>query len=104
MYAIIQTGSKQYRVEKGDIIHVEKLNAKPGEEVGFEDVLFVARDDGSFAVGSPNVSGCKVIAHYMSDAKGPKIQSVKYKQRKNERRKFGHRQHYAKLRIDEIQG
>jgi large subunit ribosomal protein L21 len=104
MYAIVQTGSKQYRVKKGDVIHVEKLQANLGEEVGLKDVLFLARDDGSFELGRPTVHGCTVIAKYMKESKGPKIHSVKYKLRKNERRKFGHRQHYSQLEILDIQG
>ena len=104
MYAIIQAGSRQFRVEKGDVIHVDCLDAQPGQQVDLQDVLMVSRDDGQVAIGAPMVPGCIVKAQYVAEVKGPKISSLKYKKRKNEYRKFGHRQRYAQLKIIDIQG
>lgn len=103
MYAIIQAGSRQFRVKQGDVIHVDLLDAQPGQQVDLNNVLLVSRDDGSVTLGAPNVSGCVVKAEYMAEVKGPKITSLKYKKRKNEYRKFGHRQRYAQLKIVGIQ-
>jgi large subunit ribosomal protein L21 len=104
MYAIIQSGSRQFRVEKGDVVHVDCLEATPGQEVEMRDVLLLSRDDGQVVVGAPMVPGCVVKAQYLTEVKGPKITSLKYKKRKNEYRKFGHRQRYAQLKIMDIQG
>lgn len=103
MYAIIKTGSKQYRVAPGDIICVELLDALPGQQVELRDVLCVSQDDGNVRVGFPTVPNCVVKAEYLADVQGPKITSVKYKQRKNQYRKFGHRQQLAQLKITDIQ-
>lgn len=100
-YAIIKTGGKQYRVAKDDIIEVELLNADAGENVEFTDVLFV--NDGSIAqVGVPAVAGYFVKGQLLDIASGPKIVSMKYKRRKSQYRKFGHRQHYSRVKITEI--
>ena len=104
MYAIIQAGSKQFRVQKGDVIHVDCLDAEPGKQVDLNDVLMVSNDDGSVVLGAPMVPGYVVKAQYVAEVKGPKISSLKYKKRKNEYRKFGHRQRYAQLKIVDIQG
>ena len=104
MYAIIRSGSKQYRVKKGDVIHVDVLRADPGQAVEFRDVLFVNDAAGAARVGAPVVSGCVVKGELMSMARGPKIQSVKYKRRKNQVRSFGHRQKYSQVKIVEIVG
>ena len=103
MYAIIQSGSKQYRVQKGDIICVELIDAQPGENVELKEVLCLSQEDGSMRIGFPTVEGCVVKAQYLKEVKGNKIQSVKYKRRKNQYRKFGHRQKYAELQITDIQ-
>jgi large subunit ribosomal protein L21 len=102
MYAIIQSGSKQYRVKKDDVIHVELLEAEPGQQVEFRDVLFVGGEDGKAEVGMPTVAGCVVKGQYLAVAKGPKVVSIKYKRRKNNYRKFGHRQKYAEIKIIDI--
>lgn len=102
MYAIIQSGSKQYRVKKDDIIQVELLEAEPGQQVEFRDVLFIGGDDCKTEVGMPTVAGCVVKGQYLAVAKGPKIVSIKYKRRKNNYRKFGHRQKYAEIKITDI--
>lgn len=104
MYAIIQAGSRQFRVQKDDVIHVDCLDVQPGQQVDLNDVLLVSRDDGTVVLGAPMVPGCIVKAQYIAEVKGPKISSLKYKKRKNEYRKFGHRQRYAQLKIVDIQG
>lgn len=101
MYAIIQTGSKQYKVKKGDVIDVELLDADVGSNVQF-DALFFADASGKTAVGMPNVPGCAVKGQFLAVSKGPKITSIKYKKRKNEYRKFGHRQKYSQVKITDI--
>lgn len=103
MYAIIKTGGKQYRVAEGDVIDVELLKSQPGENVEFSEVLFF-HDGKAAKIGQPNVSGCTVTGELIEEALGPKIVSVKYKRRQNQRRKFGHRQHYHRVRITSIGG
>ncbi len=101
MYAIIETGGKQYRVEKGDIIDVELLDAKTGEPVEFRNVLFV--NNGSAAkVGSPHVAKSAVMGELLAFVRGPKVVAFKYKRRKGIRSKVGHRQDYARVKITEI--
>lgn len=102
MYAVIESGSKQYRVKKGDVIHVELINAEPGQEVDLREVLLVSDGEGQVHVGKPTVAGYVVKAECLPEVKGEKITSMKYKQRKNIRRKFGHRQKYSQLRILDI--
>jgi large subunit ribosomal protein L21 len=102
MYAVVESGSKQYRVRKGDVIHVELIGAEPGQEVNLGSVLLVSDEEGQVQVGAPTVAGYVVKAECLAEVKGEKITSMKYKQRKNERRKFGHRQRYSQLRILDI--
>ena len=102
MYAIIKTGSKQYRVEKGAVIDVELLGIDAGEKVEFKDILFV--NDGEVSmVGSPNLAEYVVQGEIMDIVKGPKVFALKYKRRKNYCRKRGHRQGYSRVKITEIQ-
>lgn len=101
MYAIIKSGGKQYRVKKDDVIDVELLGLEPGEKVEFNDVLFI-NNDGSPTIGQPTVSGFTVKGELVDIVKGPKITSLKYKKRKQQRRKFGHRQRYARVKIVDI--
>ena len=100
MYAIIQTGGKQYRVQQGDVIFVEKLDLAQDATVDF-DVLLLGREDG-VTVGKPLVPGAKVNAKVLGQVKGEKIIVFKYKSKKNYRRKQGHRQPYTKLEITGI--
>ncbi|MBE5781013.1 MAG: 50S ribosomal protein L21 [Clostridiales bacterium] len=97
MYAIIKTGGKQYKVQEGDIIFVEKLDAENGAEVEF-DALMVG-DGESIKVGAPVVEGVKVKAKVDSVVKGKKVIVFKYKPKKNIRKKTGHRQPYSKVEI-----
>lgn len=103
MYAVIETGGKQYRVEKGDVVYVEKLNANEGETVDLSKVLLVSSGDG-LKIGKPYVEGAKVKATVLEHGKGKKIIIFKYKPKKDYRKKQGHRQPYTKLKIEEIVG
>ncbi|MFL8937786.1 50S ribosomal protein L21 [Rossellomorea oryzaecorticis] len=100
MYAIIETGGKQIRVESGQAIYIEKLNAGEGDTVTFDKVLFVGGDD--VKVGSPLVDGATVTAKVEKQGRAKKLVVFKYKAKKNYRRKQGHRQPYTKVVIDEI--
>ena len=102
MYAIIETGGKQYRVQQGDVIFVEKLDLQPEETVDF-NVLLLGAEDG-LKVGQPIVEGAKVQAKVVAQVKGEKILVFKYKSKKNYRRRQGHRQAYTKLEITAING
>jgi len=102
MYAIIETGGKQYKVQEGDVLYVEKLDAGEGETVKFDRVLAVSKDSG-LVVGAPLVSGASVSAKVEKQGKGRKIIVFKYKAKKNYRRKQGHRQPYTKVVIEKIE-
>ena len=100
MYAIIETGGKQYKVQAGDVIYVEKLPYEVGNTVEFTKVLAVS--NGSVTVGDPVVKGAKVSGTVLSQGKAKKVLVFKYKAKKNERKKQGHRQQYTKVQIDEV--
>ena len=100
MYAIIETGGKQYRVQQGDVIYVEKLDKEADAAVEFDALLI--GDEGSVKVGKPVVEGAKVTAKVAGQVKGEKIIVFKYKSKKNYRRKQGHRQPYTKVTIGKI--
>jgi large subunit ribosomal protein L21 len=102
MYAIVQTGGKQYRVQEGDVLFIEKLAAEEGSDVSFDQVLFVEKD-GQVTVGSPTVAGAKVTGTVLKQGKQKKIIVFKYKAKKNYRRKQGHRQPYTKVQITKIE-
>ena len=101
MYAIIKTGGKQYKVQQGDTIFVEKLLAEDGATVTFSEVLAVGNEDG-LKVGAPFVNGATVEASVSKSGKGKKIIIFKYKPKKGYRRKQGHRQPYTKIEITKI--
>lgn len=103
MYAIIETGGKQYRVQEGDAIYVELLQANIGEKVTFDQVLAVGNGEG-LTVGAPTVAGAKVTGKVEKHGKGRKILVFKYKSKKNYRRKQGHRQPFTKVIIEKIEG
>ncbi len=103
MYAIIQAGGKQYRVEKGDVLFLEKLPAQEGDTVVFEDV-FAVGEEGKVSVGSPTVAGAKVSGLVLKNGKGKKINIITYKAKKGSARRVGHRQPYTKVEITEISG
>lgn len=103
MYAIIKTGGKQYRVQEGDNIFVEKLASDVDSEVVFDQVLAIV-NDGDVKVGTPVVEGAKVIAKVLEQGKEKKIRIFKYKAKSNYRRRQGHRQPYTKVTIEKIEG
>ncbi len=102
MYAIIQTGGKQYRVSEGDVVSIEKLTAAEGEEVVFDQVLTVVSDS-DIKIGKPVVEGAKVTAKVVEHGKGKKILIFKYKAKSNYRKRQGHRQPYTKVEISKIE-
>ena len=102
MFAVITTGGKQYKVIEQDIIFVEKLNVEEGAEVAF-DVVALSTDDG-FKAGTPTVEGAKVTGKVLKNGKAKKIYVLKYKAKKNEKKKIGHRQPYTKVQIVKIEG
>lgn len=102
MYAIIETGGKQYRVVEGDVLKVEKLNVPEGETVDVSKVLAIGTEKG-LTVGTPIVEGAKVTLKVQSHGKGEKIIIFKYKPKKNYRKKQGHRQPYTEVVVEKIQ-
>ncbi len=100
MYAIIKTGGKQYQVKKNDEIFVEKLEAKNGEKVVFNEVLLI--NDTKAIVGSPFVKGASVVGKVVKQGKQKKVIIFKYKDKNNDAKKKGHRQPYTKVKISEI--
>lgn len=102
MYAIVETGGKQYKVAPGDTIYVEKLEAAVGDSVELDKVYFVSADDG-VKVGAPTLAGAKVIAKVVDHGRGKKIIVFKYKSKKNYHKKQGHRQPFTKLQIENIE-
>lgn len=101
MYAVIKTGGKQYRVEEGQRLRVEKLPGNPGETIELDQVLLVAGGE-TPKIGQPLVEGAKVSAEILAQDRAKKIIVFKLKRRKNYRRKYGHRQPYTELKITGI--
>lgn len=102
MYAVVSSGGKQYRVEAGATLVVEKVDGEPGATVTFERVLLIA-DGELITVGTPTVSGASVRGTVLGEALGPKIVVFKFKQKAKYRRRTGHRQHLTSVLIDAIQ-
>jgi large subunit ribosomal protein L21 len=102
VYAVFETGGKQYRAQVGDELFVERLNAAEGEQVSFERVLLVS-DDNETKIGAPVLEGASVKASVLEHGKGPKILVFKYKAKVNHRRRKGHRQPYTKVRVEAIE-
>jgi large subunit ribosomal protein L21 len=101
MYAVIQTGGKQYRVEPGQTLSVEKLPGDLGDAVNFDDVLLVSDED-KVTVGRPLVNGAKVTASIVEQGKDKKVTVFKFQRRKNYRRRYGHRQLFTSIKINEV--
>lgn len=101
MYAVIQSGDKQYKVEVGDTIRTEKIDSKAGEKIGLKEVLLI-KDGDKLLVGRPFLSGAKIIAEVKEQGRGKKVVIGKFKKRKGYRRKAGHRQEYTALLIKEM--
>ena len=103
MYAVMETGGKQYRVQVGDVIFVEKLDCEADSKVTLDKIVMVSGDDG-VKVGAPYVDGASVEATVLKNGKYKKVTVFTYKSKKNEKRKMGHRQPYTQVRIDTING
>ena len=101
MYAVIDACGRQYKVAEGDLVFVEKLEANEGEKVTFDQVLLIS-DDGKVKVGTPTIKNAKVEATVVAQGKAKKIVVFKYKAKKNERKKQGHRQPYTQVKIEKI--
>jgi large subunit ribosomal protein L21 len=101
MYAIIETGGKQYRATPETDLFVEKLKAEPGQVVEFDRVALV-EDEGKVTVGTPWVDGARVVCRVVGGSKGPKVEVFTYKAKENEKRAKGHRQRYTRLRVEGI--
>jgi large subunit ribosomal protein L21 len=101
MYAVLETGSKQYRVAAGDTLEVERLDVEAGQPHTFNRVLLVS-NDGNISVGSPTVENATVVADVVEHLRGPKVVAFKMKRRKGYHRTVGHRQELTKIRIKEI--
>ena len=101
MYAIIESGGRQYRAEEGHSFSVEKLPYEVGQQIELDKVLLLANDD-EVKIGQPVVDGVTIKATVVEQYRGKKILVWKYKPKKRYRRRQGHRQHYTRLRIDEI--
>ncbi len=102
MYAVVRTGGKQFRVEPGAAVRVEKLEGSVGDSVEFGEVLLVGTEGGA-KIGTPLVAGAKVLGTITAQGRGPKLIIFKLKRRKGYRRKAGHRQSYTEIRVDKIE-
>jgi large subunit ribosomal protein L21 len=102
VYAIIRTGGKQYRVQAGDVVRVERLTAAVGASVTLDDVLLIG-DEGSTRIGAPRVENASVVGTVVEQDRDAKIRIFKYKKRKHYRRTKGHRQSFTAVRIDRVQ-
>ncbi|HBN80096.1 MAG TPA: 50S ribosomal protein L21 [Ruminococcaceae bacterium] len=100
MFAVIETGGKQYKVQHGDVIYIEKLAAEENSTVDFQ-VVAIGGEDG-FQVGAPYVEGATVTGKVLKNGKSKKITVFTYKPKKNEKRKMGHRQPYTKIQIETV--
>lgn len=101
MYAIFETGGKQFKAKEGEVFSVEKLHVEAGETVEIANVLALGKEDG-IVVGKPYVEGAKVVLKVVEQGKGPKVLVFKYKAKKNYRKLRGHRQPYTKVMVDKI--
>ncbi len=102
MYAVIQTGGKQYRLSAGDTVRVETLDAEEGASVEFDNILMVADGD-NIQLGTPYVEGGKVVAKVKAHGRHKKIEIIKFNRRKHYDKRTGHRQNYTELEITDIQ-
>jgi large subunit ribosomal protein L21 len=102
MYAVIETGSKQYKVAKDDIILVEKLDVKKGGTIKLDKVLLV-KEGNSIHIGTPYLKGARVNCEFLEAVRGDKLIAFKYKKRKSEKKKIGHRQNLLKLKVKAIE-
>jgi len=103
MYAIIENGSHQFRVQEGDLITIDRRDGEPGAEVVFDKVLLVAGTDGAPTIGAPYVGGARVVGQLLRTYRGKKIIIQKFRRRKGFRKRRGHRQTYTHVKITAIQ-
>ncbi len=103
MYAVIQTGGKQYKVSEGQMLKVEKLQGEAGDKLTLDQVLMLQDENGT-KIGTPLLEGAKVTVHLIEQGREKKMVVYKYKKRKNYRRKQGHRQSYTKIIVEKIEG
>jgi len=103
MYAVIQTGGKQYKVAEGEILKVEKLEGGAGDKLTLDQVLMI-KDESGTRIGTPIVKDAQVTVEVIEQGREKKITVYKYKKRKNYRRKQGHRQSYTKIKVEKIEG
>lgn len=101
MYAIIKTGGKQYRVAEGEVVRIEKLEQDTGSDVQFDQVLLVSKDD-NVTVGKPTIAGAKVVGEIVDQIRGKKVEIIKFKRRKHQMKRQGHRQYYTDVKIKQI--
>lgn len=101
MYAVIESGGKQHRVEEGEVLRLEKIEVATGESVDFDKVLLVADGD-KIQIGAPFVEGGKVSAEVVAHGRGDKVKIVKFRRRKHSRKQMGHRQWYTEVKITDI--
>ncbi len=101
MYAVIETGGKQYRVAQGDTVHIEKLTGQVGDSIQFDNVLLIG-DGSDIAVGKPSVAGATVSGEIIGHGKDKKLIVFKFKRRKDYRRRTGHRQQYTAVKITAV--
>lgn len=101
MYAVFESGGKQHRVKKGDVIQLEKIEVEPGQSLDFDKVLLVGEGE-SVKVGAPFVAGSKVVAEVVEHGRGKKIRIIKFRRRKHHRKQMGHRQWYTAVKITDI--
>ena len=102
MYAIISAGNKQYKVSQGETIYIDKVNQADGSAISFDAIMVV--NEGDVKVGTPTVAGVTVEGKIVGQVMGEKIKIYKYKSKKNEKKKIGHRQPYTKVQIVKIEG
>lgn len=103
MYAVIESGSKQFTVKEGDKLKLEKLEGDVGSNVQFDKILLVSNGD-AVQIGKPYVSGAKVTASIVSQGRHPKITIVKFRRRKHHKKQMGHRQYFTEVQIEKIAG
>jgi large subunit ribosomal protein L21 len=101
MFAIVETGGKQYRLTEGDKVKVEHLDGDVGSQIVLDSVL-AARTEAGLQVGKPKLVGARVVGTILKQGRGPKIRIIKYKRRKGYRRTQGHRQDFTEIRVDQI--
>lgn len=103
MYAVLNTGGKQYKVSEGDILRIEKISADLNSTVELTDVLAVSNGEGELTIGNPVVEGAKVVAKVLAHGKAKKVVVFKFKPKKDYRKKQGHRQPFTKILIEKIE-